>query len=87
MVPVKITMVQDIGDDGELLGPPSFEALQDGEPVKAHDIWTWVADQPISETDYEFMVAKADYAKKYTPNAPEANPRKKVNRKDIPPLF
>lgn len=87
MVPVRITVIQEIGDDGELLGPLVFEALEDGKPVKARDIWTWVADQPISEQDYEFMMAKIAYAKVHMPNAPEANPRRAVRRKDIPPLF
>jgi hypothetical protein len=86
-VAVKIEIVQDVDETGELINPVTFEAYRDGAPVDVWRVWPMVADAPITEDEYNFMLAKTDYAKRYTPEAPEANPGQKVDRKHIPKLF
>ena len=79
-VPVEIKVVV-------IEGEKIISATQDGKPVKADLIWTYVAGKPITKTEFDFMTARAVHARAYLPDSPEANPRRKINHKSIPPQF
>jgi hypothetical protein len=88
-VAVKVTLEQDIDDEtGDLLSPPTFKAVCNGVEIPL-DEWKFLflVQNPISEEDYEFMVAKAEWAKKHAPDSPEANPKQKVDFNKIGRLF
>jgi hypothetical protein len=41
----------------------------------------------ISEQDYQYLVAHADWAKQHAPSMPDASPRQKVDLKRMPSIF
>lgn len=43
--------------------------------------------EPISEQEHQFMLATVDWAVAHSPEAPEANPLKRVRLDKLPPLF
>lgn len=86
-VPVVIRLIQDIDEAGDLVNPIRFEAERNGKSIDAHQIWTYAAKNPISEEDFNYMTDRKAWAETNAPHMPEANPTKKINHKDIPPLF
>jgi hypothetical protein len=41
--------------------------------------WPWCAREPIDQSEYRFLVASAEWARKHAPESPKANPRKPVD--------
>ena len=55
-----------------------------------HDLsryWPWCAKWPITEAEYNYMLAKAGWAKQFAPERPQANPHKAVDFNAIKPIF
>lgn len=50
-----------------------------GERRDPLDEWSKLCTQPIKEETFKFLMAKADYAKKYSPTDPEASPTTPTN--------
>lgn len=53
-----------------------------------------IGDQPpivkgerIDEAEYQFLLADAAWCKQHDPEAPEAQPRKRVDLNKLPPIF
>ena len=42
--------------------------------------------EPIEELEYDYLVKSHQWAAKYAPDAPEANPRKRIDLNALPPL-
>lgn len=79
-VGVHIWLEQDIDEAGELIAPPVLRALVGSNSyVDADDVWTYVADNPISQEEYNFMVAEAAWTKARSPDDPSANPREPID--------
>ncbi len=57
-----------------------------GEPVDVDEVWL-KRGQPITESEYRYRVADHDWAKRYAPHLPEADPRKAVRLADVPVPF
>ncbi len=51
----------------------------DGEPV--------VKGERITEAEYEYLLQDRAWARQHSPDAPEANPRKRVDLNAMPVLF
>lgn len=49
--------------------------------------WPWCAREPISEPEYRFLVADAEWARKHAPDHPKANPYKPVDFMTLPVRF
>lgn len=50
--------------------------------------WGYVATQPIKEAEYRFEVADGEWAKRFAPKDPKANPRKPVDLLAVPaPMY
>lgn len=63
--------------DGEVKGDPS--------PAPNLDVCRiWNYGEPITEAEYRFMLADADWCRTYQPDAPQANPRRPVERAQAP---
>ena len=84
-VPVRIWIDQEIGDDGELTGPPTYRAEVNGRPARIEYQWPWCADEPIAEADYRYMIDRARWAEHHGPNDPAADPGKPVDWLNMPP--
>jgi hypothetical protein len=86
-VGVKIWLEQDVDETGELINPPVLKASKGDKFVNPFHIWTYVADNVIEEAEYNFLMAKAEYARTVDTSLPEARPDQKVDRRSIPKLF
>lgn len=58
-----------------------------GKATDPDEAWTWLAAQPISQTDYRYMIARGAHARRHQPNSPHADPTKPIRNRAIPPLF
>jgi hypothetical protein len=56
-----------------------------GEDVEAHRVWHF--GEPITASEFEFLLAESRWAHRYSPADPKANPRKKIDPLNIPRLF
>ena len=48
-------------------------------PLDVHKYWPWCGRYPITEAEYNYMLAKAGWAKQFAPERPQANPHKKID--------
>lgn len=87
-VPCRIWLHQEIdAETGELAGPEELRCEVAGKPRDPIDEWAYLADSPITEAEYNFMVADAAYCREHHPSSPEANPTVSASSRSIPPLF
>jgi hypothetical protein len=57
-----------------------------GEVVLLADVWER-RKEPITKASHDYMVADTAWAKKFSPDEPQANPRKKVDWLQAPLPF
>ena len=62
-----------------------LQALVNGQDSDVEKVW--IFGQPISQEEYEFMLADSEWCAEFTPNDPKANPYKAVDFTAIPELF
>jgi hypothetical protein len=87
-VGIEVRLIQEVDEEtGELIAEPIFEVWRDGKKISLERHWQYFVKHPISEDDYRYMVAKAEWAKKNDPGSPEANPRQKIDPSKIGRLF
>jgi hypothetical protein len=87
MVPARMWLEQDIGDDGELLGA-ELRCEVNGSPADPFDQWSHIAGNPISEGEFNYMVARRNWAAWHAPHEPAANARKPIDWLTLaPPTF
>ena len=82
-VPCKIWMFQPT-QDGELVGDETFQCEVNGQYADAEDQWLWLCQNPITEAEYNYMVASLAWAAENAPDEPMANPRDKVDWTKVP---
>lgn len=58
---------------------PPLACDVDGRAVDPAEAWTWLAKNPISRREYEFMAADAEWCRRHAPGDPKANPRQRVD--------
>jgi hypothetical protein len=56
-LPVKIWLVQEAGDDGELLAPEVLKATLDGDEIDPRDVWQWCCTHPIASHHFDYLTA------------------------------
>ena len=49
--------------------------------------WPYCAKEPVSEAEYRYLAAHAEWARKNQPDHPKANPRKPVDFHTLPVRF
>lgn len=50
-----------------------------GEQVDVYDAWTWLAGEPITETEFRYLEALREHAIAHEPDLPAANPRRRID--------
>ena len=78
-VAARIWIEEERDEAGELQSEQKFFCLVDGKPVDAFEAWTWLANRPITEAEYRFMVDDAAWCREYAPHEPKANPTTPIN--------
>lgn len=87
-VPARIWMLQDICHaTGELLSDEVMQCEINGSPADAHDAWSWICANPITEQEYRYLTARLSHAANYDPADPFATPRKAIDFNATPILF
>jgi len=66
-------------DDSIPERPAVLLAEMGGKEVDAFWLWTRVIDQPISEAEFQFLTADAEWCSQHAPTEPAANPTKSIN--------
>lgn len=87
-VPARIWLEQDIHPEtGELLCDEMIRCEIDGKERNAFDAWPWLWSNPISEAEYNYMRAQAEWAREHAPSDPAANPRQRLSALTTPVRF
>ena len=74
-------------ETGELLSDQIIRCRVGGQDSDPFAVWTYCAGSPITEAEYDFMLANAEWCRDHAPEEPEANPRQAVDIDDLPPIF
>lgn len=86
-VPARIWIEAPVDEAGELTGDEVMKCVVNGQMADPVDQWGWLADQPISRADYDYLVRLARYAAT-DEREPLSDPRKAVDiNKTKPPSF
>lgn len=72
---------------GELTEPEELRCEVDGRKRDPQEEWTYLCYRPITEGEHNFMVANAEWARKYALGEPVAHPERPVNYNTIPLNF
>lgn len=85
-VPARIWLEATVDDDGELTAPERLRCQVDGREQDPEEAWLWLADHPIEESEYRFMVAQTIWVKNHAPTEPEAAPQRPmdINKLTLP---
>lgn len=87
-VACRIWIERDIDPDtGEIIADDKYLCTVDGKPASAMEQWSWLASHAISKEEYDFMLADADWCRKYAPDDPKANPTKAINLRATKPVL
>lgn len=87
-VPVRIWLYSDVDHDtGELLSDEQLQCEVNGEYADPEDQWLWVADHVITIAEYNYLVARRDWALVNDALDPHSNPRAAVNWLSLPIQF
>ena len=87
-MPARIWLDQNLdAEAGELLGDERLRCEVGGKERDPGEEWLWLANYPVSEADYLYLVASADWCCKHEPQSPEANPTRATRLRAIPRLF
>lgn len=78
-VPARIWMYQPINEEGELVADEVLQCEVDGQYADPYEAWSWLCGNPITEAEFNYMMARKDYAVHHAPHEPAANPREKVD--------
>lgn len=56
-------------------------------PLEVDRAWPHCAKEPISESEYRYLLAHAEWVREHQPDHPKANPRKPVDFNALPLRF
>lgn len=86
-VPARIWLVQDVGEDGELLDDELLQCEVNGQYADPVDQWSYLCGQPITEAEFQYMEATRIWAEQHAPEHPQAKPRERINLLTTPIRF
>lgn len=66
---------------------PPLQGEQDGKPISAFALWPRVIGSEITEAEYRFMTADAEWCRAHAPQEPAANPGQRLDLRSQPPIF
>lgn len=82
-VPVQIWLVQDIGDDDELLSDEVLKCTVDGAEKDPRDVWQWCCRHAIAEHEFRYLTALRAWQRINEPEAWDPYKAVDINRTAI----
>lgn len=74
-------------ETGEIMDrSPRWNALRNGDPCDAAEVWNWCCAHPINETEYHYLLRLKEWAVQHAPNEPEANPVQTIDPRRAAPV-
>lgn len=86
-VAARIWLDQPTDESGELIGQEEMRCEVNGERRDPQQEWLWLANYPISEAEYRYMIADAKWARANAPDDPHADPTQAVDHLKTPTPF
>lgn len=87
-VPARIWLHQEIDSaTGELTAPEEMRCEVGGKRRDAEAEWLYLCYLPITEAEFSYLTANADWARKYAPQEPAANPDRATDFNTMPLNF
>lgn len=86
-VPARIWLDQAIDDAGELIADEVLRCEINGAERNPVEAWPWLFANPISEEEFRYMRAQAEWAREFAPWDPAARPRERLNHLETPIRF
>lgn len=87
-VPARIWMHQEIdADSGELTAPERLRCDVGGKERDPIEQWTYLADRPIGESEYRYMISLGAWASAYADEHPAAKTDERVDFNTSPLPF
>lgn len=84
-VPARLWLDQWIdADTGELMADERLQCEVNREWADAEDQWTYLAANPISEAEFNYLTASIAWTRQNAPHEPMANVRKAVDWLKVP---
>jgi hypothetical protein len=68
-------------DDGNFIGRVPID------PIFDFDIWTRCCGNPVSAKEFDFLLKRSRWAREHDPTHPAANPRSRIDRRSMRPIF
>lgn len=78
-VPCRIWIFSPVDENGDLVGDEKLQAECNGKFADPESQWEWLRSMPITEAEYNYLVAAIDWAKENAPDEPMANVREKTD--------
>ncbi len=74
-VPAQIWLEQDIDPStGQLADDERYYCIVNGQSKDPHAQWHWLAAEPITEDEFDYLTEILAWAAAHEPDSPEANP-------------
>lgn len=75
-------------ETGELIADEVIRCEINGDACDADIAWPYLCVNPIKKEEFDFLIADREWAKRYAPNDPAANPDRKIDFMTAkPPTF
>ena len=88
MVPARIWVYQNVDrETGELVEDELLQCEVNGQYADAQDQWSWLASNPISRAEFNYLMASIDHAVRHEPDDAFADPRRPVDLNSLPLPF
>lgn len=66
---------------------PMLCAEVNGRYVDPYEVWPSLVGQPITEAEFKYLTANAEWCAEHAPADPAANPRTKIDLNTVPSIF
>lgn len=87
-VAARIWLHQEIDPEtGQLMADEVLRCEVGGRARDPVEQWTWLCNEPISQAEYEYLMASRTWAAANAPHEPVANPMKPVDHNLLPIPF
>ena len=83
-VPCKIWIFSPTDENGDLVGDEVLQAECNGRRADPEAQWEWLRQNPITEAEFNYLVAMIDWTRENAPDEPMANERQAVDWNRIP---